>query len=510
MARRRIEVSDVVEVLVHWQAKRSLKQIARSTGMARNTVKKYLALAAQAGIRREPVLSRSELATRLRADGQRVVGERFRAELEACRAEIVEGIKASTMATVWQRLHAEGRLSCSVITFRRYVRKELREVDPDRVTVRRPPAPPGELAEIDFGVLGLWVDPRTQIRRRLWAFLMVLGASRHMFVRPVWALDLKTWIRCHVEAMDFFQAVPRRWVIDNLKDGVVKTSLYDPLLNRTYAELAEHYGALIDPCRSEKPRDKPLVERMVPYVRDSFWSGRHFTSFEEISRAATVWCLEVAGVRRHRSLRARPLDVFELERKAMLPLPSTRFELVSWQTAKVHRDLHLNCQGALYSVPWRLVGRTVQVRLGQETVEIFDGEELVKVHVRVPSGQRQTDWSDYPSGKAVFFVRNPAWCRQQAALLGPQVSELVAALLSHNAIHHLRQAQAVLRLAEVYPVERLEAACALAAQADGQYMTVRNLLRSGRDRVALEVAAERANQAPAFLHGRQAVLAGGI
>ena len=503
-------MNDVVEVLVHWQARRSLKQIARSTGMARNTIKKYLGLAAQAGTTREPALTRAELAARWGQNGEREIGSRYWEELEACREEIASGVKESTMATVWQRLHAAGRLRCSVITFRRYVRRQLREVDPDRVTVRRPPVAPGELAEIDFGVLGIWVDPRTLLRRRLWAFLMVLGASRHMFVRPVWALDLKTWIRCHVEAMEFFGAVPRHWVVDNLKDGVVKPSLYDPLLNRTYAELAEHYGALVDPCRSEKPRDKPVVERMVPYVRDSFWSGRHFGSFEEILRGAAVWCMEVAGVRQHRTLRARPLDVFELERKAMLPLPSSRFEVVSWQGAKVHRDLHINCQGALYSVPWRLVGRTVQVRLGENTVEIFDGEELVKVHVRVPAGQRQTDWSDYPSGKAVFFVRNQAWCRQQARLLGQSVSELVEALLADQAIHHLRQAQAVLRLAEIYPVERLEAACQLAAQADGQYVTVRNLLRSGRDRLPVELAAERANESPAFLHGRQLVLAGGV
>lgn len=502
-------MSDVVEVLVHWQARRSLKQIARSTGMARNTIKRYLGLAARAGITREPVLSRGELAARLREKGERELEDRYRAELEACREEIVEGIKASSMATVWQRLHAAGRLGCSVVTFRRYVRKELREVDPDRVTVRRPPAALGELAEIDFGVLGSWVDPRVQRRRRLWAFLMVLGASRHMFVRPVWALDLKTWIRCHVEAVEFFGAVARRWVVDNLKDGVVRASLYDPLLNRTYAELAEHYGALVDPCRSEKPRDKPLVERMVPYVRDSFWSGRQFGSFEEILRAAPVWCLEVAGIRQHRTLRARPLDLFELERKAMLPLPTTRFEVVSWHGAKVHRDLHINCQGALYSVPWRLVGRTLQVRLGEQTVEIFDGEELVKVHVRIPTGQRQTDWCDYPTGKAVFFVRNHAWCRQQARLLGPNVGGLVEALLADQTLHHLRQAQAVLRLTEVYPVDRLEAACRLASQADGQYVTVRNLLRSGRDRLPTEAADERANDAPAFLHGRQIVLAGG-
>lgn len=89
------------------------------------------------------------------------------------------------MATVWQRLHDAGKLACSVITFRRFVRREMREVDPDKVVVRRPPAKMGDAAEIDFGVLCFWVNPKTQERRRLWAFIMTLAASRHMFVRLV-------------------------------------------------------------------------------------------------------------------------------------------------------------------------------------------------------------------------------------------------------------------------------------------------------------------------------------
>jgi transposase len=120
--------------------------------------------------------------------------------------------------------------------------------------VRRPPAKLGDSAEIDFGVLGMWLDPLTQQRRRLWAFVMTLAASRHMFVRPVWRLDLRAWITCHVDAFDFFGAVPRRLVVDNLKDGVVRASLYDPKLNRTYEEMAEHYGTWSTPAGARNPR----------------------------------------------------------------------------------------------------------------------------------------------------------------------------------------------------------------------------------------------------------------
>jgi transposase len=507
-------VVDVLEVLVQWQAGRSVKQIARSTGMARNTVKRYLARVTGAGLRRAPALARAELqAVIARACPELVCRPSttgYAEELRGVRAEIVDGLRESTMATVWQRLHDAGRVRCSVITFRRFVRRELREVDPDAVVVRRPPARLGECAEVDFGVLGVWTDPRTQHRRRLWGFVMTLGASRHMFVRPVWTLDLPTWIGCHVAAFDFFGAVPRRLVVDNLKDGVVRASLYDPALNRTYAEMAEHYRTLVDPCRSRRPTDKPVVERMMPYVRDSFWSGRRFGSFAEVEAAAPVWCLEVAGVRVHRTLRQRPLDAFALERPAMLPLPADPFEVVEWFPVAVGRDVHFNCGGALYSAPWRLVGKAgLQARRSAHAVELFDGAQLLKLHPRVDPGERQTDWADYPPDKAAFFVRDPDWCRREAGLLGEHVGALVDGLLASAALYRLRQAQAVIRLAELYPPARLDAACARALGADGQYVTVRNLLRNRLEAVAREVVPERADTAGAFLHGVRAMVAGG-
>jgi transposase len=514
MARRRVTVVDVIEVLVQWQAKRSIKQIVRSTGMARNTVKRHLARLAEAGLRREPAMPRAELQVIVERACPELVCRPATTgnaeQLRGLREEIVEGLESSTMTTVWQRLRDAGRVSCSVVTFRRFVRRELREVDPDKVTVRRPPARLGEAAEIDFGVLGIWLDQRTQQRRRLWAFVMVLVASRHMFVRPVWSLDLAAWISCHVEAFDFFGAVPGRLVVDNLRDGVVRASLYDPKLNRTYAELAEHYGTLVDPCRSGKPKDKPVVERMMPYVRDSFWSGRDFPRFDDIVRAAPVWCREVAGLRVHRTTRARPVDLFELERPAMLPLPAEEFQLMEWFPANVCRDIHFNCDGAFYSAPWRYVGKPgLMARQSAQAVELFDGEQLVKLHCRVGKGERETDWSDYPPGKAAFFVRNPQWCREQAGLLGENVGALVDGLLVSSAIHRLRQAQGVVRLADIYPAERLDAACAVALGADGQYVTVRNLLRNGLEYRPLDPVPERADTAGAFLHGAAAMVAGG-
>ena len=186
------------------------------------------------------------------------------------------------------------------------------------------------------------VDPVSQRMRRVWAFVIVLAFSRHMFVRPVLVMDQRTWTACHVAAFQFFGAVPAQLVSDNLKTGVIKADIYDPLLNRSYAGLAEHYGCLIDPARALKPKDKPHVERQMPYVRDSMWQGREWLGVPGMEAGALHWCTEVAGVQSHRSLEgAAPLSVFRtLELPKMLALPSAPFELASWSRPKVGTDCH--------------------------------------------------------------------------------------------------------------------------------------------------------------------------
>lgn len=168
-----------------------------------------------------------------------------------------------------------------------------------------------------------WVDPRSGKRHRIWAFVTVLPCLRHMFARPVIHLDQYAWTEARVAAFDFFGGVPRRCVPDNLKTGVDKPDLYDPKINKAYAELATHYGALVDLARAAKPKGKPRGERPMPYVRDSFWRGRAFVSLEHMQAEAVTWSRQVTGQRQCRLLGgAAPASVFkDIEAEELLPLP---------------------------------------------------------------------------------------------------------------------------------------------------------------------------------------------
>jgi hypothetical protein len=357
------------------------------------------------------------------------------------------------------------------------------------------------------GYLGLWTDPLCGKARKLWVFSMVLSFSRHMFIYVVSRIDQQSWIEAHVAAFAFFGGVPALLVIDNLKPAVLRPDLYDPQLNRGYAELAAHYGLLIDPCRVRHPKDKPRVERPMSYIRDSFFAGRSFASVSEMNQAGEFWCLSVAGERIHGSTHQRPLERFQrLEAAALRPLPPHPFEAVTWTQAKVARDCHVQVARSLYSVPYRYVGRTLAVRIATRTVELYCDELLVKTHLRVAVGHRQTDWQDYPAHKARFFQRSPDWCREQARTMGPAVGQVVGELLTSHALHHLRQCQGIIGLAEKYGAARLDAACRVAiAFGDPAYRTVRNLLEKGLEGQApLPLPnSSSAAEVAAFLHGPQ-------
>ncbi len=508
---------DVVEVLQHWHAGRPKSVVASSLGVDPKTVRKYVAKAVEAGLAPGgPALGRAEWAELVRGWFPELVDAKARSltfgVIEAHRERIEDMLVTNTVSTVHQRLRDEHGLSVGISSFRRFVVSEFPDESlRDRVTVLRPDVEAGEEVQIDYGHLGSWLDPVSGRVRRVWAFVMVLACSRHMFVRPVLRLDSRSWVAAHVAGFAFFGGVPRRLVPDNLKTGVDRPDLYDPKINRAYAELAAHYGCLIDPARALKPKDKPRVERPMPYVRDSLWRGREWRDEAHMQQAALTWCVEVAGRRRHRSLDgAQPLVVFEsVEAGALIALPRTSFELAGWSRPKVGADCHVKVGKSLYSVPWRHIGAHVDAREGDRTVEIFVDGRVIKTWARVEKG-RQTDWADYPPEKVAFFMRTPVWCRKQAAELGPSVTAVVAELLEVNALHRLRSAQGVVRLADKHGAERLEAACARAVTVgDPSYRTVKGILVAGTESEEVEEA-DVVPAAPAHLHGPQGLFDTGV
>jgi transposase len=510
MARRAIRVIDIVELFQHWHAGRPMGELCSSLRIDPKTVRKYVAPAVAAGISPGgPPLGAGEWRALVEGWFPELVDSSVRQRTWPAIAPHHDRIKdwlgRVHVTTIHQRLRDDHHLEVSESSLRRYIVANFEEeVVRGAVRVLRETPAPGDEAQVDYGLLGRWLDPKTGRVRRAWAFIMVLSFSRLLFVRPVLTMDMATWVECHVAAFEFFGGAVARIVPDNLKTGVVKPDLYDPIVNKAFGEFAAHYGVLVDPARLQKPRDKARVERPVPYVRDSFFAGREgdFSSLPCMQTDAVRWCRTVANLRPHRGIdRVPPIQLFEAEEAAWLrPLPAAPFELCRWSSPKVPPDIHVKVGRALYSVPWRLIGKIVDAKELSRSVELYYQGILVATHVRIERG-KQTNYDHYPPEKIAFMMRTPAWCRRRAAELGPSVAKVVGALMEVNALYRLRQAQGVIRLADRHGAERLEAACARAfAVGDPAYKTVKGILAASTEHDRLEEP-QRAPTAPAHLHG---------
>lgn len=345
---------------------------------------------------------------------------------------------------------------------------------------------PGEVAQVDFGYVGQLLDPATGRLRKAWVFVMVLGHSRHGFFKVVFDQRAPTWLRLHVEAFSFFGGVPRVIVPDNLKAAVIRAAFSaadDVELNRSYRELARHYGFQIDPTPPYAPQKKGKVESAVKYVKRSFFLAWRPTTLQEANDGLNRWNAQVAAVRVHGATQKVPLEVFQEERPFLLTLPVRPFEVVVWKQAKVHTDSHVVFERRLYSVPWRRVGQQVWIRATPGSVVVYANDERVATHARKGPTHRSTNEAHLPEGRVDYRERTREHWEARARRLGEQVGEFVNELFDHDdVLYAIRPVQAVVSLLEKHPRERANAACRRARYfGNYSYPAVRDILRKGLD-----------------------------
>lgn len=352
----------------------------------------------------------------------------------------------------------------------------------------------GEVAQVDFGYLGRLYDPKAGILRKAWVFVMVLGHSRHQFARITFDQTVDTWLQVHVEAFDFFGGVPRVVVPDNLKAAVIRAAFTpsEPTsLNRSYRELARHYGFKVDPTPPYAPQKKGKVEGTVKYVQGNFFKGRDGQDVEVAQADLSRWVNEIAGTREHGATGKRPIEVFEREEKAaLLPLPAKRFEQAVWKEATVHQDSHVLFERRMYSVPWRLIGKKVWLRATPSSVSIYWDETRVATHERRGSEPRSTHDAHLPDHRRDLRHRSRSFWEERAARIGPETATYVKALFdADDVLSMLRQVQAVVMHLEKFPKERAEAACRRGSFFGTYgYVGLKNILTRALDLEPLPVA----------------------
>jgi transposase len=463
----------VVEILRRWQARESIRAIAQSTGLARNSVRRYLRAAAELGLSPHgPPATNDQLATLARLSDAAPAAHPAprQADLEPYRERIAAWVDEEhlQLTRVAELLAREG-VVVPHSTLRRFVQRAGLGASP-KDTVRRAPSAPGELAEADFGRLGPLLDATDGSRRIIWALSVVLPYSRHSFV---WLLGRQT-LAAVIEGLEatwaFFGGVPRRLVIDNFPAAVAHADALTPVPTRGFLEYSQARGFLLDPARVRHPKDKPHTERSIQYIRERFWKGGTFADLADARDQARRWCLEVAGQRVHGTTRRVPLAVFQDEERAqLLAYDGVPYDVPTWATLTVHPDHHVAYQHALYSVPAATCppGTQLEVRADAQLVKLYWKGKLIKTHQRQAQGGRSTDTADYPAERTTYALRSPDRVVREAMRLGPFVGLFAERLLSGDfPWAKLRQGQKLLRLAEPYAAARLDAACERALAVD--------------------------------------------
>ena len=347
---------------------------------------------------------------------------------------------------------------------------------------------PGLVAQVDFKYAGWFHDPDRHCLRKAWAFVMVLGHSRHMFAKLVFDQRAETWQKLHMEAFAFFGGVPYVVVPDNLKAAVITAAFRtgdDRSLHRGYRELARHYGFTIDPAPPRDPEKKGKVEAGCKYVGISFLATLpRELDIGEANARLRHWLLQVAGTRVHGTTHRQPLLVFEEEeRTALLPLPARPYLLTVWKAVTVHIDSHVAFEKRLYSVPFRFVGCKAFIQATPDTVTIYVDDEFVTRHDRGGEALHSTFDEHLPAQRVDQRHRDREFWIRRAAHLGPEVQELVNEVLALGGpLNPLRRVMGIIGLLEKHPIERANRAARRASHFGiYTYRELADMLRKGLD-----------------------------
>jgi transposase len=498
MATERLSMRQIREILRQkWVLGRPHREVAESLRIGLGTVSVVLARAKQVGLDWPTVqtLTEETLEARLYTRPLVPVPESAARPWPDCayihRERRKPGVTLALLHLEYLEHHPDGyRYTQYCEIYRRWLKQ--------RGLSMRQVHRAGEKLFVDYsGKKPTIIDATTGEVTEVELFVAVLGASSYTYAEATRTQQVHDWIASHQRAFVFFGGVTEVVVCDQLKSGVTVPCRYEPGLQRTYEEFAQHHTTVILPARPKSPRDKPKVEVAVQVAQRWILARlRHERFFSLAALNARIReLLEQLNAKVMRVYRASRRDLFrQLDHPVLRPLPTEPFVFGEWTIdARVNIDYHIDVQGHYYSVPYQLLHELVDAHRTAATVEIFHRGQRVAAHVRDDRrGRHTTDPAHMPKAHREHLEWSPSRLIDWAQTIGPQTAALVEAILADrpHPEQGYRSCLGILRLAKGYGVERLEAACARAGAARARsYRHVDAILKHGLDRLPLALEA---------------------
>lgn len=324
-------------------------------------------------------------------------------------------------------------------------------------------------------------------------FVSVWGASNYMFAKAVKGEDLKSWINVNIDSLEYYGCCPKAIVPDNLKSAVTKACRYEPDINPTYTEFAEHYGVAIFPARPYRPKDKSKAENGVKLAKRWLLSrlrNRIFHSLDELN-TEILKLLEIFNSKKMKKFNKSRKELFEeLDKPNALPLPQKRYEFALWKQARVQLNYHVSFEEHYYSVPYTFIHKVVDMRGSGEIIEIFHkGERICSHQSSLEKNGYTTVKEHMPKNHQKYAEWTPERISELAQRGGPHVKEIVKQMINKKRFPEqaYRACLGILRLENRYSKERLNAACSRAIQYGiVSYDGIAEILKKGLDKIHAE------------------------
>jgi transposase len=491
MARKKLSMRQIQEILrLKHQNQLSLREIASSCRLALSTVGDYLkrAEAASLGWPLPEGMSEEELTQRLFGGAkQSPAPVQPLPDWASVHRELRR--KGVTLQLLWQeyrQTHPEG------YGYSRFCELYSAWVG-TLCPVLRQVHLPGEKMFVDWAgqTVPIYHPDGTESAAQI--FVAVLGFSNKTFAEAFGNQQLPSWVRAHCQAYAFYDGVAKVTVPDNPKTGVTKPCRYEPVLHRTYQEMAAHYGTVVIPARPKKPRDKAKVEAGVLIAERQILAAlrdRRFFSVSELNEAITLLVIQLND-KPFQKLEGTRNSWFEADEKPkLLPLPARPFELATWSKAKVNIDYHVVVDNHFYSVPYTLIHQELEVRLTDQSVELFRASKRVAAHPRSYQSGRFTTLDEHrPKSHQKHLEWTPGRMVEWAKTIGPQCAQVVEHILQNRPHPEMgfRSCLGIIRLGKAVGNVRLEAACCRALHFNTcSYASIQSILNSQLDAQPLE------------------------
>jgi transposase len=467
----------------------SQRAVAAACGMGAGTVSEYLSRAEQAGVSwplpddLDDGALEGRLFPALPPGGGRVGPDLLWVHQELRKVGV-------TLLLLWEEYRqAQVESAYGYSQFCEIYRRWERKLKPSMRQVHKA----GEKTFVDYsGKKPHIVNPQTGEQIAVELFVGSLGASAYTYAEASLTQKLAEWMSTHRRMLEYFGGSSEIWVPDQLRSGVRRTCRYEPLINRSYQDLARHYGAVVIPARPGKAKDKALVESMVLVAQRWILARLRnltFFSLEELNAAIAI-LLEDLNDRKMQKIGKSRRELYELlDRPVLKPLPIHHYEVGEWKTCRVNIDYHIEVERHPYSVPFQLLGEEVEARFTSTIVEVYYNNRRIDSHPRRYDHQPSTKPEHMPSAHRAHAEWTPSRLIHWAEKTGPATGRLVTGIIASrpHPEQGYRACLGLMRLGKSYGAERLEAACDRACHLlSFSYSTVKNILASAQDRIPIE------------------------